>query len=150
MKTLKKDEKTGERFLEETEFHVDPIPEEKEIPSPEIDSKEQSPIVSKDNFPVQVKKAKLPVMNDIRPSLLSETQLLEEMRKAGGQNLTTTQFAILITPKVRRSQDLPGHWKWDLAHSYIRNLMRKLASQGLVTEQRDTSTTRVRYLYSLK
>lgn len=81
--------------------------------------------------------------------MLTEEQLLSEMRKLGGENLTTRQFAELITPFIRADEDWVGHCRWDMALSHVRALMRKLAKKGLVEMRLDSSLKRRCYLYSL-
>lgn len=118
--------------------------------NPESEVKTRSPIVSAENFPAQTVVPTKPLKADMKESLLTEEQLLQKMREAGGKNLSTTQFALLITPNVKKSVDPMKHHKWDIAHGTIRSLMKSLESQGKIVITKDSSSKRVRYLYSLK
>jgi len=110
---------------------------------------EHSPIVTETNFPKQGVATTKPTKQSLATTLLSEEQLLAEMRKAGGKALTTQQFAILIAPCVKKSIDAAAHHRWDLSLGYTRFLMRKLEKQGKIKIIKDISSKRTRYLYSI-
>ncbi len=109
----------------------------------------RSPIVTETNVPVQAVVLKMPVKADLKDTLLTEAQLLLKMQEAGGKNLNTSQFAILITPHIKNSVDPARYHKWDLALAHIRSLMQSLEAQGKVTKTKDSTSKRVRYLYNL-
>ena len=109
----------------------------------------RSPIVTETNFPHIDLKQETPKKSELKATLLSEETLLEEMKKAGGKDLTTSQFALLITPCIKKSVDEHAHHRWDQAHSHVRNLMRKLVDKERVSMKRDPSTKKLRYLYNL-
>ena len=153
MKSLKRNDK-GELMLTNSDkpeptndFCVEEMMSETEVPLET--SIEHSPIVTETNFPAQAAAKAKPSKQSIATSLLTEEQLLTEMRKAGGKNLTTSQFAILITPCVKKTVDAAEHHRWDLSLGYVRFLMRKLEKQGKIIITKDTSSKRTRYLYSL-
>jgi hypothetical protein len=75
--------------------------------------------------------------------------LLEEMKKAGGKNLVTEQFAVLITSKVKKSEDEARHHLWDLALAHVRTQMRKLEAQGRITMSPIKDGAKLRYEYSV-
>ncbi len=135
MKSLKRDS-NGELVMTEYDQPFTPV------------TLAKSPIITETNMPklAEHKSAKI---SDLSASLLTEEALMEEMRKAGGKNLHTSQFATMIYPRVKKSEDLYRHDLWDLAHGYIRTLMRSLAKQGKVTMTRDASTKRILYVYNL-
>lgn len=135
MKSLKRDEKGR---LEVSEL-------------PDVDAieAEHSPIVSETNFPAQVTTPpELPKKKSLG-GLMTSVELLEKMRAAGSCNLTTSQFAVLIAPCVKKSVDPIAHHKWDLALSHVRNLLRKLEDEGKVTSSRDPSQKKVHYIYNV-
>ena len=154
MKSLKRNDK-GELFLTNEPAREgsndDLSNEEIDASEPEAieSSIDHSPIVTETNFPVQAQPVKKPARQSIASALLSEEQLLAEMQKAGGHSLTTHQFAILITPRVKKTVDAAEHHRWDLSLGYVRFLMRKLEKQGKIIITKDTSSKRTRYLYSL-
>jgi hypothetical protein len=113
---------------------------------------EMSPIVTETNFPKQIIDKPIVRKGDLSSSLalLTEEKLLDEMRKAGGKNLVTEQFAILITPKVKRSEDENKHHLWDIAHSRIRFMMRSLNKKGLVIIHQSSTTGKYHFVYDLK
>ena len=111
----------------------------------------RSPIVSPTNQPKFLPAESLPNKVSL-PELfgkITQENLLEEMRKAGGKNLVTEQFAILITPKVKKSTDEQKHHLWDLALAHVRSLMRKLEVQGKIVMTPDLSTGKLHYIYSV-
>ena len=108
-----------------------------------------SPVVTKDNFPSVGTPKAMPKKTEFT-SLLTEEQLLEAMLEAGGKDLTTSQFALLITPCIKKSEDPLGHHRWDVASGHIRALMGKLEKQGKVTSRKDPKSKKTRYLYTLK
>jgi len=153
MKSLKRNDK-GELMLTNSDkpeptndFCVEEMMSETEVPLET--SIEHSPIVTETNFPKQAQPVKKPARQSMASALLSEEQLLAEMQKAGGHSLTTHQFAILITPRVKKTVDAAEHHRWDLSLGYVRFLMRKLEKQGKIIITKDTSSKRTRYLYSL-
>ena len=111
--------------------------------------KPRSPIVSDDNYPIQAKEKSNPKKSELKASLISEEKLLEEMQKAGGKDLTTHQFALLIAPCVKKSEDELRHHTWDQSHSHIRAMMRKLVEQGKVSMELDRKSKKLRYVYNL-
>ncbi len=112
-------------------------------------SKIRSPIVTDENYPIQSKEKDKPKKSELKASLISEEQLLKEMRKAGGKDLTTHQFALLIAPCVKKSEDELRHHSWDIAHSHVRGMMRKLEEQGKVSMTLDRTSKKLRYVYNL-
>ena len=154
MKSLKRNDK-GELFLTNEPAREgsndDLSNEEIDASEPEAieSSIDHSPIVTETNFPAQAAAKAKPSKQSIATSLLTEEQLLTEMRKAGGKNLTTSQFAILITPCVKKTVDAAEHHRWDLSLGYVRFLMRKLEKQDKIRITKDTSSKRTRYLYSI-
>lgn len=126
-----------------------PIVIEKSEPV-ELEEEEKSPIVTKTNFPKQLlaKPVEKPEAK-LELGLLIEAMLLEEMRKAGGKNLQTEQFALLLTPKVKASEDPMGHHKWDLSRSRVLKLMRSLEKQGLVVITKSATSGKFHYLFNL-
>jgi len=110
---------------------------------------EHSPIVTEENFPVAAVKPEMPKKEELAAFLISEETLLAEMKKAGGKDLTTHQFAILIAKPVKKSEDPILHHKWDQAHGEIRSMMRKLEKAGKVSSRKDPNSKKLRYLYSL-
>jgi len=129
------------------DFCVEEMMSETEVPLET--SIEHSPIVSETNFPKQAKPFKKPARQSIASALLSEEQLLAEMQKAGGHSLTTSQFAILIAPCIKKCDDSNAHRRWDLALTSVRFQMRKLEKQDKIRITKDTSSKRTRYLYSI-
>lgn len=123
-----------------------------EVPVMEVEEM-LSPIVTPTNQPKGLPaKASSPEMKAKLPPLAYEftkEKLLEEMCKAGGIRLTTNQFAVMIAPHVKKSDDPVQHDVWDFALSYIRKLMRDLIKDGLVKEEVDTSSHRISYVYSV-
>lgn len=112
---------------------------------------ETSPIISPTNLPKGIPDlVEQKSMSIDFSTIMTGERLLEEMKKAGGKNLVTEQFAILLTPKVKKSVNELEHHKWDLAHSYIRNMMHKLEKSGQIIIEFDTSTGKKRYIYSIK
>ena len=120
-----------------------------EIETVEPIEKLRSPIITPTNFPVQVAQKVNPKKTELKTTLLTEDQLLGEMRKAGGKNLSTHQFAILISPCVKKSTDELRHHNWDIAHSHVRGLMRKLVEKGKVSMELDSKTKKPQYIYNL-
>ncbi len=112
----------------------------------------RSPIVTSTNSPKSLpaeqtlpsKEASSDLFTKLTPEIL-----LEEMRKAGGKNLVTEQFAILITTKVKKSVDEAKHHLWDLALAHVRTLMRRLEVQGKVTMTPSFTSGKLHYLYSV-
>ena len=119
-------------------------PEIEFIPSP------TSPIISAENFPA-IMKPKKPTKTNFsnKNSGLSKKALLEAMLKAGGQDLSTQQFALLLAPNIKKSEDPEGHHKWDLAHSHVRNLARQLEKEGKIKIRKDLKSKQLRYLYTV-
>jgi len=154
MKSLKRNDK-GELFLTNEPAREgsndDLSNEEIDASEPEAieSSIDHSPIVTETNFPVQAQPVKKPARQSIASALLSEEQLLAEMQKAGGHSLTTSQFAILIAPCIKKCDDSNAHRRWDLALTSVRFQMRKLEKQDKIRITKDTSSKRTRYLYSL-
>lgn len=109
----------------------------------------KSPIVSETNKPKSIPIKKSAKLSDLSASLLTAEVLLAEMQKAGGKDLHTSQFAQMIYPRVKKSEDAYRHDLWDLAHGHVRTLMRSLAKQGKVSITRDASTKRILYVYNL-
>ena len=114
------------------------------------ESKPRNPIVSPDNFPSQANVPQKPVKSDLQGALLNEDQLIQKMKEAGGKNLNTTQFALLITPNIKKSVDPIGHHKWDISRGIIRSMMKSLEAQGKIVITTDATSKKVRYLYNLK
>ena len=80
---------------------------------------------------------------------LSKKALLEAMLKAGGKDLSTQQFALLLAPCIKKSEDPEGHHKWDLAHSFVRSLARQLEKEGKLKIRKDPKSKQLRYLYTV-
>ena len=120
--------------------------------SPEIEfiPKSTSPIVSAVNIP-EFLKPKKPTKTNFsnKNSGLSKKSLLAAMLKAGGRDLSTQQFAVLLAPCIKKSKDLEGHHKWDLAHSHVRGLARQLEKEGKIKIRKDPKSKQLRYLYSV-
>ena len=129
------------------DFCVEEMMSETEVPLET--SIEHSPIVTETNFPKQAQPVKKPARQSMASALLSEEQLLVEMQKAGGHSLTTSQFAILIAPCIKKCDDSNAHRRWDLALTSVRFQMRKLEKQDKIRITKDTSSKRTRYLYSI-
>lgn len=122
---------------------------------------ERSPIVTKTNQPKNLPPKivpesqktpadlALPKKSDMKNQLISKEELIEAMKKAGGKNLSTHQFAELITPCIKKSEDPLGHHKWDIAHGHVRSLAKELEKEGLIKIKPDLSTKKVRYLYDV-
>ena len=119
-------------------------------PEIEFTPKSTSPIVSAENMPAFLKPKKSTKTNfSNKNSGMSKKSLLEAMIKAGGRNLTTQQFALLLAPNVKKSEDPEGHHKWDQAHSHIRSLARQLEKEGKIKIRKDTKSKQLRYLYTV-
>lgn len=129
-----------------------------------VTTKSKSPIISETNVPeslpakpVPSSKAKpdnlplvtLPRKADLKDKLLTKEQLFDAMIKAGGKNLRTRQFAELITPCVKKSEDPLGHHLWDISHSHIRNLAKQLEKDGKIKISKDSSSKRTTYVYTV-
>ncbi len=147
MKSLKRNDK-GELILTESETVQPPEKNETWIINA-VPESEVSPVVTNSNFPAQVVTTTRAKKSDLSASLMTEAQLLAKMKEAGGQSLTTQQFAVLITPHVRNSVDPIAYQKWDIALTHVRALARSLADKGLIRMVVDNSDKRLRYLYSI-
>ena len=120
--------------------------------TPEIEfmGKSTSPIISAVNMPKSMKPRKPTKTNfSNKNSGMSKKSLLAAMVKAGGQNLSTQQFALLLAPNIKKSEDPEGHHAWDLAHSHIRSLARQLEKEGKIKIRKDTKSKQLRYLYTV-
>ena len=111
-----------------TEISVNSMPNEEELEIPlktHIDMPRISPIIEAGTFePVKVER---PHKAELK--LITKDELYTEVQKhfaKGEKNLPTELFAVMITPKIKRSENLEGHIKWDMAHGHIRKLMVKL------------------------
>lgn len=111
-----------------------------------------SPIVTPTNQPKvlqqQAQSLRKATYADQFAKLSLET-LYEEMKKAGGRNLVTEQFAVLIAPKVKKSEDEAKHHLWDLALAHVRAQMRKLEAQGKIKMVPIEEGAKLRYVYTV-
>jgi hypothetical protein len=114
-------------------------------------NEKHSPIVTPSNQPKALQRevtTKKAVYADQFVKLTPEA-LLEEMKKAGGRNLVTEQFAVLIAPKVKKSEDEVKHHLWDLALAHVRTQMRKLEAQDKITMTPIKEGAKLRYEYTV-
>lgn len=115
--------KQGDRYIiknvEQTE--VNEIEVETEVTPQTI-----SPIVEETTFQSEKKPNKSGLV------FMSKDELYGEILKLNKKDAVTEDFAILITPKIKRSVDIVAHQKWDMAHGHVRKMMKKLHDEGKI------------------
>ena len=84
------------------------------------------------------------------PHLITKEELYNAMVKANHKNMTTEEFAVLMAPKIKRSEDPIKHHAWDLAHGYTRKLAKELQKEGKISMTQKRGSKVKRYVYNLK
>ena len=124
------------------------IVKSRQVPEIKVDT---SPIVTDDNKPELLNDAPMPKKSVVYKELQSMTKevLFAEMVKAGGHDLNTNQFAVMIVPCVKMTVDLHAHHKWDMAHSWVRSLARQLVKEGKIKMKKDPKSKQAKYVYTV-
>lgn len=115
-----------------------------------IDMPHISPIVEEGTFT----PAEKPRPKKIELKLITKEELKKAIIKLNKKDAVTEDFAVLMTPKVKRSVNLVEHQKWDIAHGHVRKLMKILAAEKFITwkdisNKKATPPERTRYVCNL-